>query len=422
MPSSKAERRAGNGPVLVVVYDFGSLSPSRLAAIAQELRISLVFVDVGSEHATEMRPVLELFGTVVAAGGAPPAAVARKLAKHDPAGIVTFSERQIPFAASLAELLELPYHSPSVARAIARKDLQRKAFRDAGIDETAHAVVSDPSHVEDALAATGLPVIVKPLVGVASRNTCIAESEAECRQLLAEFLDDASTNGSLLLEQVLVGRDCEWQWGDYMAVDCVVVDGAVHPIFVTGKFSLAPPFRERGCYIPPHEDALEVEHVSRLAAQAVAALGIRDGIADVEIKLTRDGPRVIEVNGRLGGWVDGVALRSGASSPGMLAVRSALGMGIDVAAIARPTRIAFHYIVIPPRSASTVRATDSGARLRQVAHVEHVAVYVRPGSDVSWRLGTDSAAAAVLGTAPSYAGLQATIDEIDSTDWIVYGP
>ena len=40
-----------------------------------------------------------------------------------------------------------------------------------------------------------------------------------------------------------------------------------------------------------------------IASMAIKALGVRVGFLHTEIKLTPDGPRIIEVNGRLGGSV-----------------------------------------------------------------------------------------------------------------------
>ena len=68
-----------------------------------------------------------------------------------------------------------------------------------------------------------------------------------------------------------------------------------------GRFPLADPFRETGNFIPAIFDPDTEGALLQLVDDAVRALGIRDSVIHTEIKLTADGPRLIEVNGRLGG-------------------------------------------------------------------------------------------------------------------------
>ena len=62
-----------------------------------------------------------------------------------------------------------------------------------------------------------------------------------------------------------------------------------------------------------------------LATAALRALGVRTGGFHTEIKLTPDGPRVIEVNGRLGGGVPEMLLQASGESLMRLSMRVALG-------------------------------------------------------------------------------------------------
>ena len=72
---------------------------------------------------------------------------------------------------------------------------------------------------------------------------------------------------------------------------------------ITGRFPLAPPFRETGFFIPATLGAEQKARVLDLAGQTLRALGVEHGAAHTEIKLTAEGLRVIEVNGRIGGGV-----------------------------------------------------------------------------------------------------------------------
>lgn len=408
-------------PVLVVVYDIGSLAPTRLAEVAGRNVCDVVFVAADTEHAREMRPTLEMVGPVVDAAGRTESELISELRELGPAGIVTFSEFQLATTARLAAALDLPYHSPDDLPAITRKDLQRQRFAQAGLDTVRFRTITGSEQVEEAIAHVGLPAIVKPVIGASSRNTVAVATPEQCRAVLAWVL---RAETEVMLEELLVGRAVQPPWGDYIAVDCVASGDDVQPVFVTSKFALAPPLRERGGYggrsVVPEP---ELRRVREVACRAVRALNIH-GVADVEIKLTNTGPRVIEVNGRLGAWVDDLAVRSHTADPADVAVRAALGRDYEIScAKPDPTGdgpIAFHYLLVPPVGVRRVRSIRGVAGLRQLPHVDRVSVLAYPGADADWRIGARANVAAVLGSVRDHEELACTVAAIENVDWIDY--
>lgn len=421
-------------PVLLVVYDAGSLAPTRLAEVARRNGCDLLFAMADTAHAREMKATLEMYGAVVDLAGLSEVDAVDAVRRFDPAGIVTFSEFQIATTVALAHGLGLDYHSPDDLRAITHKDAQRERFVRAGVDQIRTRTVTRPDQVDEAVAHVGLPAIVKPVLGASSRNTTAVRTVDECRRTLESVL---AAEDAVMLEELLVGKPVPAPWGDYIAVDCVASGSDVRPVFVTSKFALAEPFRERGGYGGRSvEPASEVSRVCDVACAAVRALNIH-GVADVEIKLTPSGPRVIEVNGRLGAWVDDLAVRSGTADPADVAVKAALGrdygascMRPDDAAdhdpivfhddVAEQHPLAFHYLVAPPTGVQRVRAIRNVAALRRVPRVDRVAVLTRPGADASWRIGSAANVAAVLGTARDHDELARTVAAIEDVDWIDY--
>jgi biotin carboxylase len=409
-------------PVLVV-YDFGSLAPTRLAQAAQSHGCELVFVAADTDHAQEMIPALELSGAVVNIAEYTEAECVFRLRELLPAGILTFSEHQIGTTARLAAALGLPYHRLADLPAITRKDRQRQRLAEAGIDNVRFQRIAAPDQVDEAIEVVGLPAILKPILGASSRNTCTLTTAEECHDAVAAMFDAAASGPvetELMLEELLVGRAESPPWGDYIAVDCIANADDVRPLFVTSKFALAEPYRERGGYGALSVVAEpEVRQVRDLACRAVGALGIH-GIADVEIKLTPDGPRIIEVNGRLGAWVDDLAVRSHSVDIADVAVRAALGLEYEIPEIASSGPVAFHYLVVPPVGARRVRAVGDVAALRGLPAVDRVTVLSSPGAAVDWRIGSLSNVAAIQGTTETHHDLASTITAIEDTDWIEY--
>ncbi|WP_406466485.1 ATP-grasp domain-containing protein [Streptomyces hirsutus] len=375
-----------------------------------------------TDHAREMIPVLRRLGTVVDTAGRTEASVIAELRAFRPDGILTFSEFRIADTVRLAQAFGLPYHAPDALEAITHKDRQRERFAAAGLDAVRFRTVTALEQVAEAIDHVGFPAIVKPVVGASSRNTIAVADPGECRTAVAAALSgtEGPAETAVMLEELLVGRPVDAPWGDYIAVDVVARGDDVRPVFVTSKFALAEPFRERGGYgghsVLP--DA-EIRQVCDLACRAVGTLGIH-GVADVEIKLTVEGPRVIEVNGRLGAWVDDLALRSGTTDPADIAVKAALGHPCTPAAPFGHGPAAFHYLVVPPMGARRVKAVHDVPALRRLPYVDRVTVLAEPGDRADWRIGSGSNVAAVTGVAPDHDALAETVAAIEGTYWIDY--
>lgn len=397
---------------LVVVYDEGSVSPRRLDQLARKMGVTLIFVVANTVHARRMVPVLEFFGPVVSG---PQRSWIEALRSFRPDGVITFSERQLRAASWLADLFGLPGQPVRLMDAITTKFAQRTRLREAGVDAVRIAIVSSENDASGALDTVGLPAIVKPNLGLSSRNTMLVRSEEEYWATVRRLLP---REGILVVEEYLVGEVHPAPWGDYVAVDCLAQDKQVRPVFVTGKFQLVPPYREQGGYASPCLPVGVVEQSRATAVAAVRALGFETGMADVELKLTAQGPRVIEVNGRLGGWVDDLASRGGWFSPAEAAMSAALSQPVALPEPDHPT-IAFNLAVIAPMDARRVTSLSAPESLRELPGVEHVGLRARPGMKLNWRDGTGGTTLATLsGVAADHRELAGTVVEANKLDWL----
>lgn len=108
----------------------------------------------------------------------------------------------------------------------------------------------------------------------------------------------------------------EYLAGPEISVECATFQGVTTALAVTRKdIGFAPYFEETGHTVTAGDPLLP--HVAPIAAQAVRALGITDGVQHVEMRLTSTGPRIIEVNARIGGDLIGtlVHLATGLDLP-----------------------------------------------------------------------------------------------------------
>jgi hypothetical protein len=184
-------------------------------------------------------------------------------------------------------------------------------------------------------------------------------------------------------------------------VESAVVAGQVTHWAVTGKFPLAPPFREMGHFWPAPLAAPVRQAVLDLAARAVEALGVRTGITHTEVKLTPAGPRLIEVNGRLGGFQDSLGRLAGGLDPVALAARLALG-GPAPDTWVPQDRVVYVRAVPTPVAGGLLTGVQGIGETLALPGVRGYLTRVQPGTRIEPGVGTGELAV-LWGTADDHA-------------------
>lgn len=375
-----------------VLYDAGSACAAEVAAAARccDAELFLV-VDRASEHVRARLPVLTRRFALCDITGLAARDAARAVSEFVPDGLLTFSEHRMEMTSAIAAAIGIPYwHSPAVAGRLVDKLQQRRAFAEAGLDDLPFAPVADAADLDAALDAVGLPAVLKPRRGAGGRLVQRLDTVSGARAAVAACAD-AAPGTDLLVEALLPGdpEAAGAQWGDYVSVETAVHRRECQPLCVTGKFPLAAPFRERGSFVPHTLDAPLAERAETLAEAAIGALDISDGIVHTQLKLTTEGPRLVEVNGRLGSLVGDVVRRG--SGFDMVAAAMRLALGLPVPDAPRFDEVTYQYSLLPPvlgaAHAPAAGPPDLSARLDGLRHL--------PGVDL-----------AVLLDAPAPPGLQ----------------
>ena len=407
---------------ILVVYDLGSASPLQLAAASKELRVELTFVLPDSEHNRKFRTLLEQIGRCYSLTELSDGQVSELEGYTAPEAILTFSEQHLTLTAALAARFGIDHTALDDMPAIVRKEQQRLKLSEAGITCPSSALVRSPEELERACEALRLPVIVKPSVGAGSRDTVLIQSVPEMKRFASQLFDRTPTNrdSGLLVEQLLVGRPVESPWGDYLGLDVAVYHNTMSVVCTMGKFGLAYPFREKGGYSPIGGVSLsEMKEVHNLAFAACGALNIVNSVACVEVKLTTEGPRVIEVNGRLGAWGAEALMRSHQFD--------VLGT-IFERALRRPTvefldatakQHSVTYVENPPAWARWISEIDVHALLA-IQGVDRVSLRRKEGDDVDYLAGYNSAVATIYAHCQSLNEVKRTVNWIESSGWVKY--
>ncbi len=204
--------------------------------------------------------------------------------------------------AFVSDGLGLPGTSPESALNATDKFRMRQVLREAGVRVPAFAVLEANDLTEcglaGAVASVGLPAVVKPADSMGARGVVRVESAAEA---LAHAI--VSVSHSRTRRVVLEG----YIDGPEFSIDALVYNGNTQITgFADRLIEFPPHFIEMGHTIPTSLDRNSQEVIITEFKRGVAALGITNGAAKGDMKLSSDGPVVGEIAARLsGGYMSG---------------------------------------------------------------------------------------------------------------------
>jgi biotin carboxylase len=382
----------------------------QLTAAAAGVCELLWMIDGSLPEMQEMTELLNRFGPVVNVDGLRVEQILEELsAPYKPDGIVTYLDENMKTYAQVAEALGLPFHSLATSTALTDKAAQRRVLRDAGLSVPTCVIISpQEAGSEGATVESGVgwPAVLKPRSAQGSRYTFFVDNE---NQLIKYLQALGPQRPDMVLETYLAddpSRAGE-PFADYVSVESVVARGVISHLALTGRFPLAANFRETGFFIPAALNDTDQSAALSLASSAIEALDVTTGCLHSEIKFTPDGPRVIEVNGRVGGGVPEMLDRAAGVALVTLTLRLALGEDVRVEGPVATERIGYRFFLQPPAVSATVAAINGIDALSNFPGVDAITVHQAPGAMLDWKDGSRNHIVAVVGSAHDYEELQA---------------
>jgi biotin carboxylase len=217
-------------------------------------------------------------------------------------GVLTYWEDSVSVAARVAAALGLPGNPPEAVDSARSKVRMRETSESLGLPSPRAQRVRSLDELYAAAAKIGLPAVVKPEFG-ASAIGCVKvdslDSLAGVYRLVRDVVRPETdlifrAGNDLLLEQYLDGVEFD--------VDLVMEDGECVFSSVSQNWPTAEPsLQETGLHCPPDHSRRAVRGLIDLCVRTAQAFGLRRGVLHVEGKCTSRGPRIVEVNTRMGG-------------------------------------------------------------------------------------------------------------------------
>ncbi|EER06598.1 conserved hypothetical protein [Perkinsus marinus ATCC 50983] len=241
-------------------------------------------------------------------------------------GICTFADLAVPMAARLGEALGLPC-LPSIAVDKTRnKYATREAMKAYGMPVVHNYLIKNESQLEKAAEIVGFPAVLKPISGAASLGVKKVDSAADLAATYHELCDLLAglRVDSGALEQVaetsnsdgdegshgvdaheVISLDMvleEYLDGDEVDIDVIMDDGKCQFCSVSDNGpTVEPYFNESWAVLPSMLPESKVQELQDMAIDALLSVGISKGLFHVEGKYTSRGPRLVEINARMGG-------------------------------------------------------------------------------------------------------------------------
>ncbi|RVD07910.1 MAG: ATP-grasp domain-containing protein [Mesorhizobium sp.] len=261
---------------------------------------------------------------------------------YDIAGITSPSEEVYATVGYLCRHFNLPGPNPVSIERCCKKFTQRRLLGEAGVPIPAYRVAANTVDVENAAAEIGLPVVVKPAVGVGSSGVRLCRKMDELCEHTSSLLARAYASQSLpriLVEEFARGSHYSIELMGNEVIGVTAADFGDPPHFVCRQYVCPAPLA-----------AEERKRIVDISLNCLQALGLGWGPANIDLRWTRLGPVVIEVNPRLAGAPNPQLIEL-AYGIDLIAehIKLAIGEGKECPLRRRHSHVAAARILVPDR-------------------------------------------------------------------------
>jgi biotin carboxylase len=279
--------------------------------------------------------------------------------------VVSLVDQAMELVGRINDLLGLEGTTHEVARRFHDKLIMRKWLARTGFETVAAESAGDAAAVADFGARHGYPLVLKPVDGTASRGvTCIRapeEIDRVWRQSTGlRGREDLPFATFYPVDRFLAEEFID---GPEYSVESFSFDGRHIAVSVTEK--LSDGFVEMGHAEPADLAQPDETLLAGYVVRFLAAMGLRDGVAHTEVKLSAGGPRIIESHDRVAG--DRI----------MDLVEAAYGIDLERYAVGWPHRLVPELTErpVPRRAAATRFLTASPGIIVAIEGDEDVRAY-----------------------------------------------
>lgn len=337
--------------------------------------------------------------------------------KHSIHAVFTAGTDKSVIVAKISNALNLPGISVESAYRATNKYLMRQALVKANIPTPLFLQTSSVDDAIDFFNTLKTPqAVIKPIDSMGARGV----KKIFCAvDILSAFSHTASfsSDKTVLIEELLEG--------DELSIDSIIFNNRFVPLGIADRIIQHDPyFIETGHILPSQKNQSIQEQACDMLQEGAKALGITYGVAKGDIKITPEGPRIIEIAARLSGgfmsshtfpYSTGINLHQ-------IAIKMALGQN--------PTQGDLiphqHYFsiekgLIAPHS-GTYKKIQKLTEASEIPFIKNIFITANPHQKVHSITSNVDKLGHIIATAPTLEKAQQAIDQAIQTLNIIMEP
>ncbi|MES0151785.1 acetyl-CoA carboxylase biotin carboxylase subunit family protein [Mesorhizobium sp. M0012] len=329
------------------------------------------------------------------------------------AGITGFTDLDESVYATVGKLcqhFDLPGPHPASIERCCDKFVQRQLLGGAGVPIPAYRLAANAREVESAAAEIGLPVILKPAAGSGSSGVRLCRNIDELAEHTIYLLGEKHlwrSSPRILVEEFAQGP---FYSADLMGNEVVGIEAA--------DFDRPPHFIFRECIFPAPLTDDEHERIADVSLRCLQALGLGWGPTNIELRWTKRGPVVIEVNPRLPGGANPKLFRL-AYGVDLITEHIKLVIDEEWDLRKRHSHVAAARFLNPDRD-GILNWINGHARAAAVPGVAEVKMYVEPKTPILRKGDHRDTIGHVIAASDSQAQTEAILQHaVDLIDWSI---
>lgn len=260
---------------------------------AKEMGLEVIAVDInpsaiGFSVKDVVREVISTIDT---------SAILRAAEVHRIDGIMTLaSDMPMQSVAAVCHKMGLAGISTETALMATNKALMRDALKNNGVPIPRYFRVKTKEEFFNAVKAVCTDrtrCIAKPVDNSGSRGVNLIVDDYAL-DAAYEYSRGFSRSGEVVVEEFMEGAE--------VSVETFAVNGNISVIQITDKVTTGAPYFVEMAHSQPSQLSADIKaKIVEVAIAANRAIGLLNGPSHTEIKITRNGPQIVEIGARLGG-------------------------------------------------------------------------------------------------------------------------
>lgn len=329
--------------------------------------------------------------------------------RSDIAGITSALESVYAAAGKLCRYFDLPGPKPAAIKRCCDKFAQRQLLAEAGVPVPAYRLAANATDVERSAAEIGLPVVVKPTVGIGSSGVRLCRDADELAEHMTYLLGNYIRRSSprILVEEFVQGPHYSVE---LMGNELIGIGAA--------DFGGPPHFVCREYIYPAILSDDEHRRIADVSLSCLQALGLGWGPTNIDLRWTKRGPVAIEVNPRLAGTPNSQLVKL-AYGVDLIAEHIKLVIGEECNLRRSHSHTAAARILLSDRDGifDTIGGDDRAAA---VPGVKEVKFFVAPKTPIVRKGDYRDKIGHVIAASPSLARTKAILQRaVDCIEWSI---